>query len=104
MPRDLVETGAAPHHGLLAPPERVREIVAREKARFPATVFTAEAEERLLCELTLQYHFEALGAEVLYRGTPGGPEVLAVGDEERLAVTKDMASEERRRLKSWLPG
>ena len=31
--------------------------------------------------LTLQYHFEGLGHEVLYRSTPEGPEVLAVGLE-----------------------
>jgi hypothetical protein len=40
---------------------------------------------------------------VLYRVTPQGPEVLAVGIEEKLAFTKDMPLDERRKLKTWLP-
>src|SRR5438477_5091939 len=80
LPRDLP-------HGLLAPPEKVREILAREKARFAPHAFSPEMEERLLCEWTLQYYFDYLGHEVLYRQTPGGPEVLAVGFEEVFART-----------------
>ena len=34
-------------HGLITPPERVRELVAREKAKFPPAVFTPETEERI---------------------------------------------------------
>jgi hypothetical protein len=89
--------------GLLTPPEWVREVVAREKAKFPAEVFTAEAEEELLCSLTLQHYFGVAGEEVLYRSTPEGPEVLAVGDEERLTLTRGMPAEERGRLSTWLP-
>jgi hypothetical protein len=90
-------------HGLLNPPQIVREIVAREKAKFAPAIFTPEAEERLLCNLTLQHYFEPQGVEVLYRSTPNGPEVVAVGDEERIAFTKGLAQEARQHFKTWMP-
>lgn len=90
-------------HGLVEPPDRVREIVDGEKAKFPPEIFTPEAEERLTNDLTLQYYFDYLGYEVLYRSTPQGPEVLAVGYDEILALTNGMSLEERLKLKSWLP-
>jgi hypothetical protein len=90
-------------HGLITPPDVVRQLVAEQKQKFGPEVYTAEAEERALCEHTLQYFFDQLGHEVLYRQTPEGPEVLAVGDEERLAYTRDMPIEEQRKLKHWLP-
>jgi hypothetical protein len=96
LPRDLP-------HGLLEPPERVREWVAREKAKFAAEVFTAEVEGRLLNEWTLQYYFDELGYEVSYRPTPRGPVVLAVGDEERLALRREAGEEEYRKLHTWMP-
>jgi hypothetical protein len=60
-------------------------------------------EERLLNQWTLNYYFDSLGHEVTYRRTPQGPEVLAVGDEERLALRRSIGEEEFRKLKSWLP-
>lgn len=90
-------------HGLIQPPERVREIVAREKAKFPAEIFTPEAEERLTNDLTLQFHFDGLGYEVAYRSTSQGPDVLAVGYDEILALTGGMSPEERSAIKTWLP-
>jgi hypothetical protein len=96
LPQDLPR-------GILAPPARVLEIVAREKAKFSAEIFTPEAEERLVHDLTLQYYFENSGVEVLYRRTPGGPEVMAVGFEEILVCTRDMPLEERMKLNTWLP-
>ncbi len=52
---------------------------------------------------TLNYYFDYLGHEVLYRSTPEGPEVLAVGFSEILAFEKDMPLEEQVKLKTWMP-
>lgn len=89
-------------HGLITPPERVRELIAREKARFPPKVFTPETEERLLNEWTLDYYFDYLGHEVIYRRTPQGPVVLAVGYEEVIALKKSMPLDEQLQLKTRL--
>jgi len=51
---------------------------------------------------TLNYHFDHLDQEVAYRETPQGPDVLAVGDEEILALTKDMSFEEQLKIRRWL--
>jgi hypothetical protein len=96
LPQDLP-------HGILAPPARVLEIVAQEKAKFSPEIFTTEAEQRLVHDLTLQYYFENSGVEVLYRRTPNGPDVVAVGFDEILAHTRNMALEERINLNTWLP-
>jgi hypothetical protein len=96
LPRDLP-------HGLIEPPASVRDWVAREKAKFTAEGFNAEAEERLLNEWTLQYYFDELGYEVSYRPTPRGPFVLAVGDEERLALRREAGEEAYRTLRTWMP-
>src|SRR5437868_4423813 len=90
-------------HGLVLPPELVRNVVAREKAKFSADIFTPDAEERLRDDLTLQFYFDGLGYEVAYRSTPQGPDVLAVGYEEILALTRGMSPEERSTIKTWLP-
>jgi hypothetical protein len=52
---------------------------------------------------TLHFHFDYLGYEVAYRETPPGPEVLAVGDEEILALTREMTLEDQSKIKRWLP-
>lgn len=90
-------------HGLLTPPDEVRQLVAREKAKFAPEIFNAEAEERILNEWTLGYYFDYLGHEVLYRQTPEGPEVLAVGFEETLTYTRDLPLEEQLQLQTWMP-
>jgi hypothetical protein len=90
-------------HGLIHPPPKVQEVVAAEKAKFGARV-TSSVEERLLNEWTLQYYFEHLGHEVLYRQTPQGPEVLAVGFEEIFARTNGIDPEAMTGLKTWMPG
>jgi hypothetical protein len=87
-------------HGLITPPPLVREWLEKERAKYPPEVF-ARHEERLLNDLTLQYYFDYLGHEVLYRITPEGPEVLAVGFDEKLAFTKDMPLEEQLKLEIW---
>jgi hypothetical protein len=95
-PRDLP-------HGLIAAPERVLEIVAAEKAKFPSEIFTAEAEDRLKNDLALQFYFDGLGHEVLYRSTPEGPEVLAVGFDEIQQFRRGNPRVEQPTLSTWLP-
>ena len=88
-------------HGLLRPPQEVRERIEQERAKHPAEAF-ARAEERLLNEWTIAHHFDYLNLEVLYRPTPQGPEVLAVGPEEVLALKKTLPLAEQRKLKTFL--
>jgi hypothetical protein len=93
-------------HGLVAPPQRVREIVAQEEERLSremGIVPSPDALQRLTDDLTLQFYFDGLGHEILYRSTPAGPEVLAVGLDEILAVRQGMSLEEQLPLKTWLP-
>ena len=52
---------------------------------------------------TVHYYFDYLGHEVLYRPTPEGPEVLAVGDEEIFALQEKMSLEEQLKLETMLP-
>ena len=89
-------------HGLVIPPEAVRELVAKEKAKFPPGRVTAEVEEQWLNDWTIQYYFDYLGHEVLYRRTAQGPEVLAVGYDECVALRKGMPLEEQLTLATWL--
>ena len=92
-------------HGVLKPPKDVLDAVAREKADFPPEVYTCAYEERTLNDWTVDYVFgHQLGYydDVLYRPTPEGPEVLAVGTVEIRALTKDMPAEERGKLKTWV--
>ena len=90
-------------HGLIAAPERVKEIVAAEKAKFPPEIFTAEAEERLKNELTLQFYFDGMGHEVLYRSTPEGPVVLAVGFDAIQKFRRGNSRQDQPTLSTWLP-
>jgi hypothetical protein len=90
-------------HGLIEPSQRTLEIVAREKAKFLPDIFTPEAEDRLTNDLTLQETFEGFGYEVAYRITARGPEVLAVGYEEILALARNVSQDERTQIKTWLP-
>jgi|GEM_PF-3515123 len=104
-----VETPSPPTglpHGPVAPPEHVQQIVAKEEVRLlreRRAVPTPEARQRLVNDLTLQYYFDRLGHEVLYRSTPAGPEVLAVGLDEIMAVREGMPLEEQLNLLTWLP-
>ena len=89
-------------HGLITPPEAVRELVAREKAKFRPEIFNAEAEERILNQWTLDYYFDYLGHEVIYRQTPDGPDVLAVGELEVIRLIKTLPHEEQMKLQTWM--
>jgi hypothetical protein len=89
-------------HGLISPPEAVRELLAREKAKHPPEVFNAACEERILNEWTVGYYFDYLGHEVIYRQTPAGPDVLAVGVMEVIALKKSLPLEEQLQLRTWM--
>jgi hypothetical protein len=88
-------------HGLIAPPSAVRELIELERTKHPPADF-ARAEERLLNEWTVDYYFESLGHEVLYRNTPDGPDVVAVGLAEVLAVKKSLSLDEQKDLNTFL--
>jgi len=90
-------------HGFITPPEFVRQLVAAQREKFGPVVYTREAEERALSEHTLQYFFDQLGHEVLYRQTPEGPQVLAVGFDEVFALTDFKNPEKMNGIKTWVP-
>ncbi len=93
-------------HGLIVPPQEVRdEIAASDEKLLREHGFTLNEEARVreLSRQTLNYYFDYLGLEVAYRETPQGPDVLAVGDEEILALAKDMSLDEQLKLRRWLP-
>jgi hypothetical protein len=89
-------------HGLLRPPAKVLEMIEGERPKHQPKAF-AGAEMQLTNEWTLQYYFEYLDHEVLYRSTGEGPEVLAVGDEEISALTDGRRLEKMTGLKTWSP-
>jgi hypothetical protein len=89
-------------HGLIAPPPEVRELIEKERAKHPPEAF-ARAEEGLLNLWTVAHVFDGLCYEILYRPTPRGPEVLAVGFDEVFARTNGMDPARMEGLKSYLP-
>jgi hypothetical protein len=101
-PQPLPRTPESLPHGLIVPPPEVREAIERERANHPSDTF-ARAEEHLVNEWTLDHYFEPLMHEVLYRPTPEGPEVLAVGFEEIKSRTDGMKPEKMEGLKVWSP-
>jgi len=87
-------------HGLIPPPPEVREHIEKERPKHQPQAF-AGAEQRLLSQWTLDYYFGQQTYEVLYRETPHGPEVLAVGFDEIAARTKGMTPEAMKGLQTW---
>jgi hypothetical protein len=88
-------------HGFIPPPQEVREALAREFAKH--SNLSQESKERTLIYWTLAYYFDYLCHEVLYRPTPEGPDVVAVGFDEIFAFRKGMPLEEQLKFKKWLP-
>jgi hypothetical protein len=88
-------------HGLLTPPREVRDLIEQERQKHRPEAF-AGAEERLLNDWTVGWYFDDLCQQVLYRQTPQGPEVLAVGLDEVLALRRAMPAEEQAILKTFL--
>jgi hypothetical protein len=69
--------------GLLPVPAWAKETVSSEEAQLAldhGIAMAAEAKQRILDDLTLQYYYE--GSYVASRRTPDGVEVLAVGWDE----------------------
>lgn len=56
----------------------------------------------MLNEWTVQYYFNYLGHEVLYRRTPEGPEVVAVGYDEIDAVRQGMLPRDQLQYQTWM--
>jgi hypothetical protein len=93
-------------HGIISPPARVLEVVAKEEERLASEqnlTIADQARQQMIEELTIQYYFDYLGYEIAYRSTPQGPEVLAVGFEEIHRRTKELSPEEQLKVKNWLP-
>jgi hypothetical protein len=77
--------------GLLPVPPHIEELVASEKVRLQPYV-NEEAEKRMRDDWTLHYYYE--GEAVVYRVTPQGVEVLAVGLDEVGKLVRGMTQEE----------
>ena len=112
MPQTVIDfnTSSPPQfqdlpHGLLTPPPHVVERIAQDQAKFPPGVYSDEYAERTMNDWTVHHYFDNpyWYFEVLYRPTPQGPEVLAIGEEEILAYTKDMPPGEQLKLETWMP-
>jgi hypothetical protein len=88
-------------HGLLSVRPEVWGLIAEQAAKYPPGAFAPFETERL-CFETIGWYFDGLGHEVLYRETPEGPEVLAVGIEETLSLRRALPLEEQRELKGYL--
>jgi hypothetical protein len=86
-------------HGLLPIPPEVRELVERERAKYPHC--SEEVWARTLNRWAVDWYYDGLGQEVIYRETPEGPEVLAVGVEEVWIHKKSTPLEEQLKLKIY---
>jgi hypothetical protein len=88
-------------HGLLVPPQAVLQRIEQERSRHAPDVF-AKNEMRLLNDWTIGHVFDGLCLEVVYRRTPKGPEVLAVGTEEIDALKKATPFPEQEQFQTFL--
>jgi hypothetical protein len=86
-------------HGILTPPLEVQELVEKERPKYRPEAY-ARAREGLLNLWTIAYFFESLGHEVIYRPTPEGPDVLAVGRDEVFALDRATPLDEQLKLKT----
>jgi hypothetical protein len=88
-------------HGLIPFPPEVHELVEMQRSRHRPEVFEG-AKLSMLNSETIAWYFDSLCQEVIYRETPDGPEVLAVGFDEVLALRRALSPEEQRKLKGYL--
>jgi len=68
-------------HGLLAVPPEVRQLMGEKRDKIPSEPFDKWEIAQMNLE-TVGWYFDGLNVQVLYRDTPEGPEVLAVGRDE----------------------
>ncbi len=87
-------------HGFLSIPDEVRELVERERDKLRPEAFEYN-KEPMLNDWTVHWYFDGLGQEVLYRRTPEGPEVVAVGSEEIFARTDGRKAEKMAEFESY---
>jgi hypothetical protein len=88
-------------HGLLTVPPEVRELLEEKRAKWSPDVFAHEEFGMLNLE-TVGWYFDGLNMQVLYRETPQGPEVLAVGYDEVVAFKDRVLFDERKELKTFM--
>jgi hypothetical protein len=91
-------------HGFLPIPPEVKQLVEEERAKFSPEAFAngPVGERWMLNYWTIDFYFDALGYEVMYRETADGPEVVAVGPDETTALRKRVPSEQRPDVKTYL--
>jgi hypothetical protein len=81
-----------PPRGMVTPPPEIVAQVAKERAKFPAAIYTDAYAKRILDDRTLAYYYE--GLDVAYRSVSQGVEVLAIGVEEIGQLVKGKTPEE----------
>src|SRR5271166_4458155 len=76
-------------HGFLTVPPEVKQLMEEQLAKYPPEALAKCPREALakaeLAQMNLEtvgWYFDGLNLQVLYRETPQGPEVLAVGHDE----------------------
>ena len=79
----------------------MRQIVEEELGKHPQ--MSASYQLWMLNYGTLDFYFEGLNQLVIYRETPEGPEVLAVGYDEMHAFEKGKTIDEQRKYEIY-PG
>lgn len=87
-------------HNLITPPPEVRQMVEEQRIKHAIT-----SESYLLWMLnnwTVAWYFEDLGHEVIYRETPDGPVVVAVGYDEVFEFRERTPLEEQLKHKGFL--
>jgi hypothetical protein len=84
-------------HGLITPPPEVRQLVEEQRVKHSPEAFATgpRGELWMLNDWTIDYYFDGLNHKVIYRQTPEGPEVVAVGYDEVSAFEKAMPLEEQ---------
>jgi hypothetical protein len=74
--------------------------VERERLKLRSKVFDAN-RGMFLNDWTVHWYFDGPGQEVLYRSTPEGPEVVAVGSDEIRTLTDGRKAEKMAGLKTY---
>lgn len=88
--------------GLLPTPPIVKALVAREVLKIREVLtepITPEARQGMIDRYNLSYYFE--NRDILFRHTPQGVEVLAVGMDEIMKAYKTLSPDEHRQ---WISG
>ncbi len=80
-------------HGFIPIPPEVRQLVEEERATMLPQAFNGPRGQLwMLNYWTLDFYFDDLGYEVIYRETPDGPVVVAVGSDETIPLMRKQAA------------